>query len=384
MDAVDPVVSSHVNNPRIAFVVEAPAGEEEDAGRVLGLPPVPLVGPAGRLFARMLRAAGLARPDAPPADWRPELERLGLRRMLWARGDHWIGHVWPERLKDDELSSLFAGAPEAKAGEFNDPEWHARGYGWLRPPHRDALGNLGNALAVAQPDVVVTLGTGATWAFTGHASIVEARGIPARATRTLPGALIVPTLHPAHVLADYTMLGTMIGDIERAVKVGRDGLAPVPRRLVIEPSLAAMRDWWQAHGAGAALLSVDIETTRGQVSCVGFASDPTNAICVPFVDWRQPTRSYWPNLAQELEAWGIVAEWLASPVPKCLQNGLFDVSYLHGRMGLPVVNYREDTRLMQHVLNPELPKSLAFMGGTYASPPGAWKLLRHDEEKRDA
>jgi len=235
-----------------------------------------------------------------------------------------------------------------------------------------------------QGEVIVPLGAGALWAFTRQTSIAEARGIPTRATHTVPGALLVPTLHPAHVIQDYTMLGTVIADIERAVKVARDGLAPVPRRLVIEPSLGAMREWWQEHGARADLLSVDIETTRGQVSCVGFASDPTNAICVPFVDWRQPSRSYWPTLAQELEAWGLVAEWLASPVPKCLQNGLFDVSYLHGRMGLPVVNYREDTRLMQHVLNPELPKSLAFMGATYADPPGPWKSLRFDEEKRDS
>lgn len=370
--------------PRIAFVAEAPAGEEEDAGRVLGTPPVPLVGPSGRLFARMLRAAGLARPDAPPAGWRPELERLGLRRMLWARSDHWVGNVWPQRLAGDELASIFAGAAEAKAGQFNDPEHHARGYGWLRPPHRNALGHLGAALGAWAPDVVVPFGPGALWALTGHTSVVEARGIPTRSTRALPGCFVVPTLHLAHVLQDYRMMGTVIGDIELAARVARDGIDPVKRELVIEPSLGAMRQWWQDHGAGAPSLSVDIETTRSQVSCVGFASDPTNAICVPFVDWRQPTRSYWPTLDAELEAWGLVADWLASPVPKVFQNGLFDVSYLHGRCGLGVVNYCEDTRLMQHILHPELPKSLAFMGSTYAHPPGAWKLLRHDEEKRDA
>lgn len=370
--------------PRIAFVAEAPAGEEEDAGRVLGTAPVPLIGPSGRLFARMLRAAGLARPDAPPAGWQPELERIGLRRLLWARKDYWVGNVWPTRLADDELGSLFASATEAKAGEFQDPNWHARGYGWLRPEHRGALAELALALSTFAPEVVVTLGTGALWAFTGHTSVKEARGIPVKASRVLPGTLVVPTLHPAHVIADYTMLGTVIADIELAVRVAREGLVSVPRRLVIEPSLGAMCEWWKDFGAPAASLSVDIETTRGQVSCVGFASDKTNAICVPFVDWRQPNRSYWATLREELEAWTEVARWLASPIPKVFQNGLFDVSYLHGRLGLPVVNYREDTRLMQHILNPELPKSLAFMGATYARPPGAWKLLRYDEEKRDA
>lgn len=373
-----------MTSPRIAFVTEAPGGEETDAGRVLGTLPVPLVGPSGRLFARMLRAAGLARPDAPPAGWRPELERLGLRRMLWARQDHWIGHVWPERLADDALSSIFAGAAEARAGDFNDRDYFARGHGWLRPAHRHALGDLGAALGAWAPDVVVTLGPGALWAFTGHTTVGEARGIPTRSTRALPGCLVVPTLHPSHVLADFTMMGTVIEDIERAADVARNGLTQVSRQLVIEPSLTAMRQWWQDHGAGADSLSVDIETTRGQVSCVGFASDPTNAICVPFADWRQPTRSYWPTLDAEMEAWGMVSDWLGSSIRKVFQNGLFDVSYLHGRLGLGVVNYSEDTRLMQHILHPELPKSLAFMGSTYARPPGAWKLLRHDEEKRDA
>lgn len=371
--------------PRIAFVAEAPAGEEEDAGRVLGIPPVPLVGPSGRLFGSMLRAAGLARPDAPPAGWRMELERIGLRRLLWARSEHWVGNVWTQRLKDDELGTLFAGSAEAKAGEFADAAWYARGYGWLRGEHRTALSALEQALHAWRPEVVVPLGAGALWAFTGHTSVKEARGIPTRATRILPGTWVVPALHPAHVIADYTMLGTTIADFETAARVAREGgTQPVPRRLVIEPSLRAMREWWLQFGCVAESLSVDIETTRGQVSCVGFASDPTNAICVPFVDWRQPNRSYWSSLNAELEAWTLVAEWLASPIPKVLQNGLFDIAYLHGRLGLAVVNYRDDTRLMQHVLHPELPKSLAFMGATYARPPGAWKLLRHDEEKRDA
>jgi DNA polymerase I-like protein with 3'-5' exonuclease and polymerase domains len=74
---------------------------------------------------------------------------------------------------------------------------------------------------------------------------------------------------------------------------------------------------------------------------------------------------------------------LESEIPKVFQNGMFDINYLT-RAGIYVRNCAHDTMLLHHVLYPELPKGLGFLGSIYSNE-SAWKLLRkHGEElKRD-
>ncbi len=368
---------------RLAFIAEAPSHEEVETGE-------PLVGPSGRLFWRLLRMAGLARTDDPPSNFRPDMLRHGLRPLLWARSDHFVSNVWDQKIEGNDLSPLFAGAKAAGEGGYAQDEYKAVGYGWLRPEARKALTSLEATLREIKPNVIVPLGSAALWAFTGSISIVEARGIPVRATRIVPGVKIVPTLHPAYVIQDYRMLGVVAADLRRAAEEAKDPdkiLYRTARELWIEPTLGDLDFWWQDHGKKSSMISVDIETNRGQVTCIGFAADFQHSICVPFVDYRKSDRSYWHNHQEEVRAWLWVSKVLATDIPKVMQNGLYDVAYLWGKLGLRVMNYCHDTRLMHHVLQPELPKSLAFLGSTYAHPPLAWKVMREvgaDTEKREA
>ena len=370
---------------KIAFLVDAPAGEECDAGRVLSLPALSLVGASGRLFGQMLRSAGLARVGDPPKDWGREYDAIGLRALMWERSDHWVGNAWQERPENDDFANLFGGAGEARRDGWAEPEYYARGYGWLRPEFRGALDVLSVEMAVFNPDVVVTMGAAATWALTGEAAIRETHGVRMIANRVIPGVPVYPTLHPTHILQDFRMLSRCIEDIRRA----SIGVVAQPRELWLEPDLTDMRRWWREFGERAPMLAVDIETAFGQIECIGFSGrggdqDNAAAIVVPFVDYRSSTRSYWPHAGAELDAWNMVEKWLTSPAPKVMQNGLYDVAWLWGQYGIRVANYRHDTRLMAHILDPEMPKSLAYLGATYTTPPGPWKLYRHGEEKRDA
>jgi uracil-DNA glycosylase len=366
---------------KLAFIAEAPSYEEMVVNE-------PLVGPSGRLFWRLLRMTGLARTDDPPEGFRPDMKRHGLRPLLWARKDHFVGNVWDTQLPDNDMQKLFAGAVEAERDGFKDADSYAPNYGWLRPDNMAGLRRLQLELETYDPDIIIPLGAGSLWAFTGSTGITEARGIVQFASRIMPGRKIVPTLHPAHVLQDYRFLGVVAADIMRGV---REAVSPTTilhhlhRELWIEPTLGDLDLWWDQHGRSSTLLSVDIETVRGQVTCVGFASDAGHAICCPLVDYRASNRSYWRTVSEEMDAWCWIEKVLASATPKVFQNGLYDCAYLWGRMGLRVMNYRHDTRLMHHVLQPELPKSLAFLGSTYGKPPLPWKLLRsNNEEKREA
>ena len=66
------------------------------------------------------------------------------------------------------------------------------------------------------------------------------------------------------------------------------------------------------------------------------------------------------------------------------QNFTYDLSWLWHLYGIRVNNYSQDTRLLSHALYPELPKSLEFLGATYARE-RAWKTFvpKTDDGKVD-
>lgn len=58
-------------------------------------------------------------------------------------------------------------------------------------------------------------------------------------------------------------------------------------------------------------------------------------------------------------------------LPQCFHNGTFDVAFLRFN-NVKEINYAHDTRWMQHVIAPAMPKDLNFLGSLY-SPYPRWK-----------
>jgi uracil-DNA glycosylase family 4 len=301
---------------------------------------VPFIGPSGKVFDALLRTAELNRED------------------------HFVTNVFDTQCEDNDCSA------------------------WMRGPEADrALARLAGELEAVRPNVVVPLGGTALWALTGSAAIGQARGAVQTATRTLPGAKLVPTYHPALVMRQWQHFHVVVGDLLRAAREADIGpaIAWPKRRILIEPTLTDLAVYDDQIMNYADLLSADIETGWGQITCIGFAPSVEESIVVPFVDLRKPNRSYWPTAAAEAEAWNYVRRWLESPAPKLGQNyGAYDAYWLLEKRGIRTRNLLHDTRLLHHALYPELEKSLAFMGNSYANQ-GAWKTMRSDAktEKRD-
>lgn len=315
----------------LAFVADCPGDTEVCRGK-------PLCGPEGRIFDRMLRLAGIDRAAC------------------------FVGHVFDEQPPGDDLK------PWLEPGQF---ETHFE--------------RLAGELAEAQPAVIVPLGGTALWAFTGSNAIGAARGAIARATAIAPGAKILPTFAPGYILRQYKMLGTMVADLRKAkAEAARpsETLRLSARELWLDPTLADIDEFLAQYLLGAELIAIDIETSVNQITKIGFAADSEHALTIPFVDYRNPDRCYWPTVEEEMLAWERVQFVCALPQPKLFQNGPFDNWHLI-RAGIRVRNWREDTRLLHHALYPELPKSLAYMGSTYCHQ-GPWKLLaHHGKAKRD-
>lgn len=328
---VPPQLPSDVPCP-IAWVAEAPSDEEEEKLK-------PLVGPSGRVYNGMLRAAGLERTD------------------------FLITNLFDTKAPDNDVTP------------------------WLKDPAilGPAIERLRAEIEAAQPTVIVPLGAPALSVF-ADGSISGMRGTVCAAERVFPGHKMVPTFHPAHVMRQWLWLPIVVEDFRRAAReaaLGPEIIWPT-RRLILAPSLAQLREIVETKLLTADLIGVDIETGWGQITCIGFAWDEENAICVPFVDARKTTRSYWGSAEKELAAWAEVQRVLESPVPKIGQNfAAYDAYWLLEKYGIRTMNLRHDTRLLHHALYPELPKSLEFMGAAYTNQ-GPWKTWsKRGDRKRD-
>lgn len=338
---------------KIAFVGEAPSYEELDKGQ-------PLVGPSGRIFNAMLRTAGLDRED------------------------YFITNVFDEKIPDNKIKNWCVGIKDAKAGGYLGvlPPIGSNGILDIRYHHH--LARLADELRRANPTVIVPLGGTALWAFTGKSNIGQMRGTAFPASRIMAGVKLIPTYHPSFIMKKYTQYSIVVRDLQYASQEAEKGniVEQATRRLILEPSLADIRSVIPAIQSSP-LLSVDIETGWGQITCIGFAWDQENAICIPFIDQRQNNKSYWSSPEDEAEAWRLVRQILASDVPKLGQNfGGYDFLWLLRKYNLAVKNYSQDTRLLSHALYPELPKDLGFLGSSFSTQ-GAWKYMGHKGAKRD-
>ncbi len=352
-DAIHVPAQTPTSACRIAFLAEAPSTEELIAGK-------PLVGPSGRIFNAILRTAELNREDP----------------------SFWIGNVFDQKIPKNDIAEWCVTKAEAdKLGWEPFPAIPSAGV--LRPELRWQLDRLARDLDLYRPNIIVPLGATALWALTAHSNVSDFRGGLTKATWTAAGTKILPTFHPAHVMRLWKFFPVVVGDF---IKADRESYFPELRqpskKLWIEPSLGEVEDFLH-RCMSADLLSVDIETGWGQITDLGFALNAEEAMCIPFVDLRKSNKCYWPDTATEWQVWQMVRDVLESPVPKLGQNFAgYDAFWLLERYGIKTMGLTHDTRLLHHALYPELPKDLAFMGGSYTNQ-GPWKHLGRKHEKRD-
>lgn len=322
----------------IALVGEA-WSEQEERERT------PFVGAAGYELTRMLTDAGISRSDC------------------------FITNVFNFRPKDNDIETLCGskGAgleelPAIRPGKFISREYQGE------------IDRLYSDLTRESPNVIVALGNTPSWALLGTTGISKIRGTVTFSERV--GRKVLPTYHPAAVLRQWELRPVTVLDLMKARRESAFAEVRRPERTVyIEPTLADMEWFYGRYLIHSRLISYDIETSGDQITCIGFAPDPSCALVVPFVDPRREGRSYWPSAGDERSAWDFVRRVLGLPQPKLAQNGLYDIHYLWRQYGIPVVNAEHDTMLLHHALQPESQKGLGFLGSVYTNE-ASWKIMR--------
>lgn len=305
----------------------------------------PFVGYSGQELTRMLSEAGIHRADCfltnvlnlhPPAN--------KIEALCGPKNDALPGY--PPLLKGRHLRSEFA------------PE----------------LDRLGEELEHHNPNIVIALGNTASWALLGRTAISKYRGTTEISTHTISGYKVLPTYHPAAVCRQWELRPVTILDFAKALRESTFPEVRRPAREVwIEPTI---EDLYAFRPHIIDRVSVDIETSGNQITCLGLAPSPRLAIVIPFYDRRRKGRSYWSTAQDERTAWEFVGEVLSDrKIKKTFQNGLFDIAFIWRTTGLRVVGAEDDTMLLHHSLQPEALKGLGFLGSIYTDE-GSWKTMR--------
>lgn len=337
---------------KIAIIGEAWGEEEAMFQR-------PFIGNAGKQLDSLLLDAGIDRNECFVTN---------------------VFNLHPER---NDLATL--------CGEKRDPDclgqWQPLVPGkYLRREYEAQVGRLLSELEEVRPNLAVLAGNTPCWALLERQAISKIRGTATYSSR-LPWLKCLPIYHPAAVLRQYDLRHVTVLDLIKAKREGEFPELKRPERtLWLEPTLDDIRQFRDEYLARADRIAFDIETARGEITCISFAGSISTAIVIPFHDARSNTGSYWPSLAEELEAWRLVESILDLPAEKMGQNVLYDTQYLWQIYGIPVRNLAHDTMLLHHSLHPESDKGLGFLGSVYTNEP-AWKTERprgkHATLKRD-
>lgn len=345
MNGFGPVVPSAGPVPaRVVVLAEAPG--ELESERL-----TPLVGPSGQELRRMLRTIGANLDDCRKINVfsrRPDGNNLALYGVERGHPDAWM-----------ELGPLTLNPIT-----------------YMHTAHLHEVERVHAELRDCNPNVILALGNTATWALGLGQGIGQLRGNIH--TTTIPGmsrpVKVLPTYHPAMILRQWDQRVIAIADLQKAINESHTPHFEFENsELWLNPTLADLVEFGRAYMDPARTCAGDIETKRGQITCLSFAPSVDRAIVVPFwVEGPQP--NYWDTPADEFMAWKWVQHQMErADLAKVFQNGLYDLQYLQAYCTPRACT--EDTMLAHHALYSELNKGLGFLGSLYTNTP-SWKKMR--------
>lgn len=215
-------------------------------------------------------------------------------------------------------------------------------------------------------NIVVTLGEAALQQVTHKKSIWKWHLSPLDCPGLARPLKAIPTFDFQQIFKDW-QLGLYF---EMALKRAAQNATPGPwvrkeERYVLGPSIdEAIACFESLATRPPDWLSIDIETGRNQINTFGVAWSPNDAIAVKVLPDDIPPVAF-------KGIWSAIARLCESDVPKVMQNGIYERTYL-SRYGIAVRNFQHDTMCAQKFLWPELEKGLDNVGRIYTMEP-YWK-----------
>jgi uracil-DNA glycosylase len=311
-------------------------------------------------------------------------DRSFISRFFSERDPHCLNAVWqmhPEVFRTNVFQqhppgndlAFFCGPKKGSIDGY--PSLGKPGH--VRKEFAYELDRLGDEMLQYDPNLIVCLGNVALWALAGRTGIKKFRGTTLVSTHTVSGYKLLCTYHPAAVTRQWEIRPTTVADLS---KINKEKEFPDVRRpnceIWTEPSFEDIERFIEEHVRGCHILSVDIETSGQQITCIGFAPRRDLALVIPIHDSVSKSGSYWPTAADERRCWELIRSVLeAREIRKVFQNGLYDIAFLWRAYGIRTLGATEDTMLLHHALQPESLKGLGYLGSIYTDH-GPWKVER--------
>jgi DNA polymerase len=339
------------------IVGEAPGGDEEVRGQNF-------VGASGALLNDALRQAGLQREGIPCANVvchrppRNDIENFITKNKHLAIRQ---GLVWSDRLRL-----------------------------YVAPFVEDQVTLLRETIRKVNPNVIIALGNTPMQVLCGESGITSWRGslLESRIIRedTQRPYKVLATYHPAAVLRMYPWMFVLVQDLRRAKREAESPDIAYPKySFCVQPTEEQTHAWLdridESLGDGAHELSIDIETSLKQTSCIGFAPSETDAICIPLMDLRKPEGSYW-TAKVELEIVKRIRGVLLHQNLRAIgQNFGYDKVYLwRDMLACPPTSI--DTSTYHHTNWALLPKKVSFQASLFCKYYRYWKDEGKSKEEK--
>jgi uracil-DNA glycosylase len=368
---------AHTAGPRDARIVmvgEAWGEVEDRTGS-------PFAGSSGKELFTMLGEVWTEYPEDHEfvcKTYNSESLWLRVREDWFAKASIMLTNVFNLRPIENKIDNLCISKADAgldypypaiRAGKYVDPKYFPE------------LARLKTEIELVNPNLIVALGNIPCWAiFNILPKITKLRGAVAPSI-LVPRIKALPTYHPASLFRQWQNRPIVLADLFKAKFESKFSEIRRPSRsIIINPTLQEIERYYLTRLSDSHLISVDVETVIGQISCVGFAPSPVEAMVIPIFD---ETSNFWDTPDEEFEVWRLIERILKLPIPKLAQNGIYDIQYFL-KMGIVPARWEEDTMILHHSIYPEMTKDLGFLGSIYCNDT-AWKNYRQrvQEFKKD-
>lgn len=333
-------------NANIMLVGEAWGEEEERVGR-------PFIGRSGEELNRMLHEAGIMRSETYATN-------LINKRPPWNDLSKWVA------LKKKDITSLHVILKDK----------------YVLPLVEEGYKSLLKEINIVKPNVIVALGNYAMWALTGRWGVMKWRGSQ---LITDHGIKLIPTIHPAAVLREFSLRPIVINDLKRA---GKERNGPTYTNLpkwdfILRPTfhkvisvLEMLTHQAESSPEGGLWIEFDLETSPQHITCVGLSWSRTEAICIPITSSSNPT-GYWSAQEEGAIVYGLY-RFLTNPkVWVRGQNLLYDCQHTYRHWHF-IPNVKQDTMLSHHSMFSGMKKSLDFQASLYCDHYEYWKEMHKD------
>ena len=244
-------------------------------------------------------------------------------------------------------------------------------------PVEAAVKALHEKLASLPPSIIITMGDYALWSLTSFTSSSKYRGSFLTPYAAPSPSRLIPTYSLSNLQKMFSWFPVALSDFRKAWNQSLS-LSPEPIwDFLIAPSyteaLSAILSLRTKLDTSLSPLpiAIDIETRGKQIACIGFASSPTSAFCIPLMSATSPS-GYW---TEEEEEQIILAlrQVLSHPSLHIIgQNFLYDAQYILAQF-LLFLPPHDDTMIAQGVLFPGTEKNLAFLASMYCDFYTYWK-----------